>query len=278
MNRIIFVPLYIQAMKRLLFGAVLISSHALIAQVDLFVTDFQSGIPAAYTIVDNDLLIPAAQVSEFTNAWIVATDPNNPSDSVAASTSFFDPTGTADRWLITPALDLGAYGNYIAWSARSHDASFPDDYRVLLSTTDNNITSFTDTLGTIAGEFVDWTDRFVNLSTQGYLNQTVYIAFVNVTENGFKLYIDDIHAWKEDPVSVNELVKPSFQISPNPASEAIHIGVDQGYIRSEIYAMDGSLLLSSSATDIQIQSLPQGVHIVRVYTNQGVSTQRFIKL
>ena len=265
-------------MKRLLFGAVLISSHALIAQVDLFVTDFQSGIPAAYTIVDNDHLTPSAQVAEYTDAWIIATDPNNPSDSVAASTSFFDPTGTADRWLITPALNLGAYGNYIGWSARSQDASFPDSYRVLLSTTDNNISSFTDTLGSIAGEFVDWTDRFVNLSTQGYLNQTVYIAFVNVTSNGFKLYIDDIHAWKEDPVSVNELVIPSFHISPNPASESIHIGVDQGYIRSEIYAMDGSLLLSSQATDIPIQSLPHGVHIVRVYTNQGVSTQRFIKL
>jgi hypothetical protein len=265
-------------MKRFLFVAVLLLSNALVAQVDLFVTDFQSGIPAAYTVVDNDQLTPAAQVAEYTNAWIVATDPNNPSDSVAASTSFFDPTGTADRWLITPALDLGAYGNYIAWSARSQDASFPDSYRVLLSTTDNALASFTDTLGTIAGEFVEWTDRFVNLSTQGYVNQTVFIAFVNITENGFKLYIDDIHAWKEDPVSVNELVKPSFHISPNPASESIHIGVDQGFVRAEIYATDGSLMVSSTSTDIQIHSLPHGVHIVRVYTNQGVSTQRFIKL
>ena len=265
-------------MKRLLFGAVLLSSHALFAQVDLLVSDFQSGIPAAYTLVDNDQLTPAAQVAEYTDAWIVVADPSNPSDSVAASTSFFEPTGTADRWLITPALNLGAYGNYIAWSARSQDASFPDSYRVLLSTTDNAIASFTDTLGTIAGELVDWTDRFVNLSTQGYANQIVYVAFVNITENGFKLYIDDIHAWKEDPVSVTDVEMPTFQLFPNPATDFLHIVADQGYIRSEIYAMDGSLVLSSSLTDLQIQSLSQGVHIVHVYTSQGVSTQRFVKL
>jgi hypothetical protein len=264
-------------MKRFLFGAVLVSSHTLIAQVDLFFTDFQAGMPAAYTIVDNDHLTPAPQVAEYTDAWIVVTDPNNPSDSVAASTSFFQPTGKADRWLITPPLALGAYGNHIAWSARSQDASFPDSYKVFLSTTDNALTSFTDTLGSIGGEYIDWTDRFVNLSTQGYANQTVYIAFVNDTDNGFKLYIDDIHAWKEDPVSVNETDKPTFRVSPNPASDYLHIISDLGYIRSEIYAMDGSLLMTSNATDLQIQHLPQGVHIVRVYTSQGVSTQRFIK-
>jgi hypothetical protein len=234
-------------MKYLLFGAILISSSALCAQTDLFLTDFQTGIPGAYTIVDNDNLTPAAQVSEYTDAWIVVTDPNNPTDSVAASTSFFEPTGTADRWLITPAMNLGAFGNYISWSARSQDASFPDSYRVLLSTTDNDIASFTDTLGSIAGEYVEWTDRFVNLSTQGYANQTVYVAFVNVTENGFKLYLDDIRAWKEDPVSVNELSNISFKIYPNPATEQLHIIAGQGYLFSEIYAMDGTLLKTSEA-------------------------------
>lgn len=265
-------------MKHLLFGAVIISSSALYAQTDLFLTDFQSGIPSAYSIVDNDQLIPAAQVAEFTDAWIVVVDPNNPSDSVAASTSFFEPTGTADRWLITPAMNLGAYGNYISWSARSQDASFPDSYRVLLSTTDNNIASFTDTLGSIAGEYVEWTDRFVNLSTQGYVNQTVYVAFVNVTENGFKLYLDDIRAWKEDPVSVDELANVSMKIYPNPATEQLHISVDQEYLFSEIYAVDGSLLMTSQEKNIHVQSLPEGIHVIRVHTTQGISTQRFIKL
>jgi hypothetical protein len=264
-------------MKQLLFGAVLISSHALIAQVDLFVTDFQSGMPATYTIVDNDQLTPAAQVAEYTDAWIVVTDPNNPSDSVAASTSFFEPTGTADRWLITPSMNLGAYGNYIAWSARSQDASFPDSYRVLLSTTDNNIASFTDTLGFISGEFSDWTDRFVNLSTQGYANQTVYIAFVNVTENGFKLYIDDIHAWKEDPVSVDEISEEVVLLYPNPAKEYLHVSADNAVKTVEIYSMEGKLEMTVSDTNIDIQSLDAGVYTIRVYTSKSVSTQRFIK-
>jgi hypothetical protein len=52
----------------------------------------------------------------------------------------------------------------------------------------------------------------------------------------------------------------------------------QGYLFSEIYAMDGTLLKTSEEKDLQILSLPQGVHVIRVHTTQGISTQRFIKL
>jgi hypothetical protein len=264
-------------MKQLLFGALIISSSFVKGQTDLFFTDFQSGIPAAYSIVDNDQLTPAAQVAEYTDAWITVSDPNNPLDSVAASTSFFEPTGTADRWLITPALNLGAYGNYIAWSARSQDASFPDSYRVMLSTTDNDILSFTDTLGSISEEYSDWTDRFVNLSTQGYANQTVYVAFVNITENGFKLFIDDIHAWKEDPVSVVENDEIILKIFPNPATEMINISSSQTLEMVEIYSMKGTLEMVATTNLVDVRMLPAGVYTLRVITAKSATTRRLIK-
>ena len=116
-------------------------------QTDIFTTDFQSGIPVNYSIVNNDGLTPNSQVSNFSNAWIALQDPENNLDTIVGSTSFFEPEGTASRWLITPPFALGAYGNLIEWEAKSHDASFPDNYMILVSTTDNQISSFTDTVG-----------------------------------------------------------------------------------------------------------------------------------
>ena len=79
----------------------------------IFTTDFQQGIPPNFTMLDLDLNAPNAQVSEYTQPWISVTDPENFSDTVASATSYFETVDTANRWLITPAISLGAFGNYI---------------------------------------------------------------------------------------------------------------------------------------------------------------------
>ncbi len=164
------------------------------AQTTILSTDFQQGIPANYSMVDNDGFTVNAAVSEFTATWISLPDPENPTDTVAATTSYFESADTASRWLITPPVSLGAFGNYISWNAKSHDPSFPDDYLVLISTTGTNLSDFTDTLGYVEQENFEWTNREVNLGSQGYVNQTVYFAFVDVTYDGFILYLDDAGA------------------------------------------------------------------------------------
>src|SRR5574343_276008 len=68
------------------------------SQTDIFTTDFQTGIPVNYSVVDNDGLIPDAQVANFSDAWISLQDPENSADTIVGSTSFFSPIGTASRW------------------------------------------------------------------------------------------------------------------------------------------------------------------------------------
>ena len=165
-----------------------------ISQNILLSTDFQQGIPSAYSIVNSDNFTPDASMTDFLgqNAWIVLPDPENPSDTVAAATSFFETADSADRWLITPPLALASFGNFLSWNAKSHDPSFPDDYLVLVSTTDNQLASFTDTIGNIEQENFEWTNREVNLSTSGYNDSTIYVAFVLRTFDGFKLCIESL--------------------------------------------------------------------------------------
>ena len=48
----------------------LLTSFSVLGQTTIYSTDFQSGIPNAFTIIDNDLNTPAGQVAEFSEAWI----------------------------------------------------------------------------------------------------------------------------------------------------------------------------------------------------------------
>lgn len=265
-------------MKKLSFTLFSIVSTISFAQVDLLNTDFQSGIPASYSIVDNDGLTPDSQVSEYTSAWISVQDPENALDTVATSTSYFSPIGTANRWLITPSVALGAYGNFIEWNGKSQDASYPDNYLVLLSTTDTQVSSFTDTLIHVWPENAEWTNRQIDLSLNGYNDQTVYIAFVNVTENGFKLYIDDIHIWKEDPVGISEIAHEiRANVYPNPTSGLITVESDEQIERIVLMSSNGVTLAKTTEKTIDLASFPSGVYFLNILTGQGVITKKILK-
>ncbi|MEN9973504.1 MAG: hypothetical protein RIS20_1851 [Bacteroidota bacterium] len=265
-------------MKHLLLFILVSSSMLISAQTVIFSTDFQQGMPSNYTIVDNDGNTPDPAVAEFTSAWITVVDPENALDTVAASTSFFTALDSASRWMITPPLALGAFGNFIKWNAKSHDPSFPDNYLVLVSSTDNQIASFTDTIGFIEEENFEWTNREVNLFTQGYHDQTIYVAFVNVTLDGFKLYIDDIEVRKEDPVGIQEPNAVSFVVYPNPATDVIHVSSTEKIDQMDVLDLNGMRLLSSTNSYLNVQALPTGIYLVRFTVNGVSTTQRISKI
>jgi hypothetical protein len=180
--------------------------------------------------------------------------------------------------MITPALSLGAFGNFIKWNAKSHDPSFPDSYLVLASSTDNQIASFTDTIGFIEEENFEWTNREINLFTQGYHDQTIYVAFVNITLDGFKLYVDDIEARKEDPVGLQEPTVVPYVVYPNPTTDFIQVASPQKIDKLEVLDLNGTLVLSSSTPIINVQSLPTGMYLVRFLSNGISTTQRISKI
>jgi hypothetical protein len=265
-------------MKQLLLFILVSFSMGISAQTVILSTDFQNGMPSNYTIVDNDGNLPDPTVAEYTSAWITVVDPENALDTVAASTSYFTSLDSASRWMITPALSLGAFGNFIKWNAKSHDPSFPDSYLVLASSTDNQIASFTDTIGFIEEENFEWTNREINLFTQGYHDQTIYVAFVNITLDGFKLYVDDIEARKEDPVGLQEPTVVPYVVYPNPTTDFIQVASPQKIDKLEVLDLNGTLVLSSSTPIINVQALPTGMYLVRFLSNGISTTQRISKI
>ncbi len=247
------------------------------SQVTVFTTDFQNGIPSSMSIVDNDMLTVNAAVAEYNEAWICIADPEDNTDSVAASTSWFDSPDTADRWIITPALSLGSFGNAVYWNAKSQDASFPDDYYVLASTSDTQLSSFTDTLGYIQGENFEWTERTVDLSEEGYDDQTIYIAFVLRTYDGYKLYIDDISVIKEDNSGISEVAESTLKVFPNPCHDYVNIHSDFPVQKVCIYDMAGQKLIESNGTIVNTINLDKGSYRIVVYTDNRVYNKSLIK-
>lgn len=248
------------------------------AQTDVLLEDFQSGIPLTFTLIDNDGLTPNASVAEYTEAWISKVDPDDNANMTASSTSYFDPIGVSSRWLVTPSLTLGAFGNYFSWQAKSHDASFPDSYLVMLSTTDTQVSSFTDTLYVGVQESEYWTTRQVNLSEAGYDNQSVYIAIANRTYNGYKLYVDSMHVWKEDPVSISEIASIDFNVFPNPTANSIKITTEHKIERISIINLNGETILTTALKTIDLSELSSGVYFVEVKTENGTARKRISKI
>jgi len=247
------------------------------AQTQVYLEDFDNGIPASYTIVDNDGHTPHPLTSDFSDAWIALADPFDSTDTIVGSTSYFDPVATADRWLITPQITLGAYGNFLYWEGRSEDPSFPDGYFIFASRTDTQLSSFTDTLGVVNAELAgEWRNDTINLSEFGLDGETVHIAFVNRTFDGFKLYLDSISVYVEDPVGLEENDILSVDIFPNPTEDRLNFSLLAD--RVTVWTLSGSQVGSfENVSAISLANLSEGMYWIEVQKGTSLARKKIIK-
>ena len=79
--------------------------------------------------------------------------------------------------------------------------------------------------------------------------------------------------------SVQEIESTEFKIYPNPANDEIFIKSDLPIKKVEIYSITGVLLLFENNFNgkISISTLPQGVYMVKIDTDNDVITQKFVK-
>lgn len=244
--------------------------------------DFQQGIPSTWTKVTNDIHTVNLAVSEYNEAWISALDPQNDTNLVASSTSYFTSPNVANRWLISPAINLGEFGNYISWKSKSIDPSFPENYLVLISTSNNSdLANFTDTLVFVQEEDYNWTNYSFNLSELNYNNQSIYVAFVLITNDGFKIALDDVEVSIEDPVSITEIDNNNFVIYPNPFENNLDLKSNTKIKAIKIYDISGKLvsLQNPKNSSLNLVDLHSGVYFLHAtFENDSIYKQKIIKL
>lgn len=117
----------------------------------------------------------------------------NVNDTFAVSTSWVNPTGSSDSWMITPSISNITANTVLSWEALAPDATNSDGYSVYISTSSNlnpNVSDFSFLLTTVSAENNIWTKRGLSLAT--FAGQNIRIAFRNNSTNKYQLWIDDI--------------------------------------------------------------------------------------
>lgn len=173
------------------------------------VTNYTSVPPSYLTINDghnnntgnlNAPNKPFHVASLKTTGWAVVYNPVE-NDTFLVSTSWLDSNLTADRFVVTPSVNI-SNGTVLSWYAMAPDASYPDGYEVYVTnqtTVALNASSFlpNDRVFSVAdgnttggGEKNTWIRRGVSLAA--YSGQNLKVAFRNNSKNMYQLWIDDV--------------------------------------------------------------------------------------
>lgn len=78
----------------------------------------------------------------------------------------------------------------------------------------------------------------------------------------------------------NELKANEFMIYPNPVSDGFRLNTAGKVVQVSIYDLSGSLLLAKQISDneyINVSTLSQGIYMVRVASENGLITKKFVK-
>ncbi|MFM7897151.1 MAG: choice-of-anchor J domain-containing protein, partial [Flavobacterium sp.] len=121
----------------------------LFSSAQIFQSGFENvnGPLSQWTLYNQDNLTPNTNVSYVNAAWVQSTSEFD--NNVALSTSWYTPAGVSNDWMVSPAITLPSGTSTLYWQARAYDATFPDSYRVYVSTTGNTPANFTTPLLTV---------------------------------------------------------------------------------------------------------------------------------
>jgi thiol-disulfide isomerase/thioredoxin len=169
------------------------------ANSQIFSEDFNTGIPATFTLTDVDGLTP--NNTNFTVGSFQAG--NLTAENCAISVSWFNPLGQADDWMVTPAITIPSSTSPISlqFDALGFEAAYSDGVEVYVSTTGSTPSDFTGIAiynstpttpgpNPVGGENDVWTTRSVDLTS--FVGQTIYIAFRNNSNDMNMLGIDNV--------------------------------------------------------------------------------------
>ncbi|MGB0888089.1 MAG: T9SS type A sorting domain-containing protein, partial [Vicingaceae bacterium] len=82
-------------------------------------------------------------------------------------------------------------------------------------------------------------------------------------------------------VGISEIEKTAIKIYPNPVQNKLFFELDNEEITElEIVDFSGRVvttIANTSANSVDVSNLPQGIYVLRIFTENGITTNRFIK-
>lgn len=168
----------------------------------IFSEDFDAGtaLPSGWVVYNVDGLTPAANVNYVNNAWVGRANSVTLTGNHMVSTSWYNPAGTSNDWLVSPAVAIPAAGTYtLQFEAMAQDPAFMDGFKVWVSTIGNTVANFTagTAVLTVAATPNAYTSYTVDLS--GYAGQTINFAIQNYSTDKFLLFADNFKVRQPSP-------------------------------------------------------------------------------
>jgi hypothetical protein len=247
-----------------------------------FTEDFENGMPACWTILDQDgdgySWEDSYNPVSYYSGSPFSGEGNNGSEGFVLSGSYSNALSSAltpDNWLITPALVIPSNGAKLTWYVAAIDADYAAEYYDVMLSTSLNPSTFTSVFNeTLQSD--QWEQRTVNINGN-YAGQNVYVAFRNHnTEDIFLMRIDDISVTALTGVESHEL---NTTIFPNPANNVLNINANCNINRVEVYNMMGQMIGTYDVNDVNTQisttALANGVYTVKIATENGTTTKKF---
>ena len=286
--------------KRLLLAGLLFGTLAANAQTTVFSENFNESDGnfanvTGFTQFNLDGNTNNDEIADYFDpnyTWTLLSYTDTPDNYFAASSSYFTTVDQADRWLITPAINLTTYSGQAAtltFDVASGNPDYLESYEILVSSTGSAIADFTaapvltvtDEIS-VNDETGAFSTRTVNISSS--VGKTIYIAFRHRSTDEYLLFLDNIKVTVGGTASVDKALASSFTVSPNPTNSIINISNANNTLFSAVTVADinGRTVKSSkfdgvANAQINVSDLASGVYMMTVTSDKGNITKKIVK-
>lgn len=203
---------------------------------------------------------------------------------------YYNPAGN-DDWLISPKVYLNENLANISLSlwAKSYSPDWLESFNIYISTTENNIDSFSEIIGGDNNVPSEWAQY--NYELDGYIGDSIYIAIQCNSVDSWYLFVDEIVLLSENNLSIDKSIIDNFSLSriyPNPFNPVTNISYVlplEAQISLNIYDIGGREITTltegvktagSYSIEWNAENYPSGVYFVKLDAGEFTQTQKLM--
>lgn len=185
-----------------------------------------------------------------------------------------EPPVSNNDWMISPRVLLGDNPALNLWVKSYTDAYGLEKYKILVSETDMEPSSFTTIAGPLTAPADDWT--YVSYSLDNYTGKEVYVAIQCVSSDNFVFMIDDVEITFTVDAGKQEL--PVFSVYPNPSYGVLNIQGDSRIEAVKLVNTAGQVVYESTVNEREFSfstaGMAQGLYLLNITTEKGLVTRK----
>lgn len=193
-------------------------------------------------------------------------------EHVLAMTSWLEGTEVADRWLVLPKMKVTSEDSYFVWDANSFNPNFLESYEVQVAEGEDNEMKYSKVYS-VTAESVNAKTHGVSLAK--YVGKDVYVAIRLRSRIADCLILDNLGFYGGLTQGIGST---SVTSAPAIVLSGDALTLSGGAAQVTVVDASGRVLLNEYTQRVDIASLPTGVYVAKVVTDNGQSlSYKFVK-